>query len=115
MEEVESQPQRSRLGSKSTLKGEWFCDENVLIEGQFQGRIDTGNHDLYIEKGATVKADIQGKNITVLGKVTGNIGASGKILVGKEARVIGDLSAPQVAIQEGAKFKGIIKMIGKTP
>jgi cytoskeletal protein CcmA (bactofilin family) len=51
------------------------------------------------------------KNIMVLGKVTGNITASGKILVGKEAKMIGDLSAPQIAIQEGAKFKGRIAML----
>jgi cytoskeletal protein CcmA (bactofilin family) len=86
----------------------------VIIEGNFQGKIDSRSHDLRIEKQATVKADIQGKNITILGNVTGNITASRKILIGKEARITGDLSAPQIAIQEGAKFKGSVKMLPKT-
>jgi cytoskeletal protein CcmA (bactofilin family) len=107
-------PQASKLGPTATLKGEWVCDENVIIEGNFQGKIDSRGHDLRIEKQATVKADIQGKNITILGNVTGNITASRKILIGKEARITGDLSAPQIAIQEGAKFKGSVKMLPKT-
>ncbi len=107
-----SQP--SRLGSTAKLKGEWICNEDVIIQGHLQGKIDLGNHDLHIEREAKVLADIRGKNITILGKVTGNVTASGKILVGKEAKMIGDLSAPQIAIQDGAKFKGTVKMLPKT-
>lgn len=81
-----------------------------MIAGHFQGKIDVGDHDLRIEEIANIQAEICGKNITVLGKVTGNIRASGKISVGKDARMIGDLSAPQIAIQDGAKFKGSVKM-----
>ena len=101
----------SRLGASAKLKGEWVCDEDVFIQGQLQGKIDSGNHDIHIDKEATVKADIQGKNISIFGKVTGSITASGKILIGKEAKMIGNLSAPQIAIQEGAKFKGSVAML----
>ena len=110
----EERNQPSKLGSTATLKGEWVCDEDVVIEGQLQGTIDSGNHDLLIEKGAAVKAELRGNNITVLGKVAGNITATGKIKVGKEARVTGDLSAPQISIREGARFKGTVKMVSKT-
>jgi cytoskeletal protein CcmA (bactofilin family) len=113
-EETKTTPQTSRIGSTAKLKGEWICDEEVIIQGQIQGNVDSGDNDLHVEKGATVKADIRGKNITILGNVTGNVTASGKILVGKEAKMIGGLSAPQIAIQEGAKFKGTVKMLPKT-
>lgn len=113
-EETKTTPQSSRIGFTAKLKGEWICDEEVIIQGQIQGKIDSGDHDLHVEKGATAKADIRGKNITILGNVTGNVTASGKILVGKEAKMIGGLSAPQIAIQDGAKFKGTIKMLPKT-
>jgi len=42
-----SQP--SRLGSTAKLKGEWICNEDVIIQGHLQGKIDLGNHDLHIE------------------------------------------------------------------
>jgi cytoskeletal protein CcmA (bactofilin family) len=112
--EKRSQSQASILGSTAKLTGEWICDEDVIIEGQIQGKVDSGNHDLRIEKEAKVQATLRGKNITILGKVTGNVTASAKILVGREAKMIGDLSAPQIAIREGAKFKGTVKMLPKT-
>lgn len=112
--EKRSLSQPSRLGSTAILKGEWVCDEDVIIQGHLQGKIDSGDHDLHIEREATVKANIQGKNITILGKVTGNVAASGQILVGKDAEMIGNLSAPQIVIQDGAKFKGTVKMLPKT-
>jgi cytoskeletal protein CcmA (bactofilin family) len=112
-EEISVSPS-SRLGSTTVLKGEWSCDEDVIIQGCFQGRFDSRGHDLHIEKEAEIDADIRGKNIIVHGKVTGNITASGKIFVAKDARIKGDLSAPQIAIEEGAKFKGTVKMNPKT-
>jgi cytoskeletal protein CcmA (bactofilin family) len=108
--EERSLSRSSRLGSTAKLKGEWTCDEDVIIEGQIHGKVDSGDHDLRIEREAKVQADIRGKNITILGKVTGNVTASVKILVGSEAKMIGDLTAPQIAIKEGAKFKGAVKM-----
>ena len=107
-------PQPSRLGITGKLQGEWVCDEDVVIQGDFQGQIDAGDHDLHIEKEATVRANISGRNVTILGKVTGNVAASGQISVGKEAKMIGDLSAPQIVIQDGAQFKGTVKMLPKT-
>ena len=109
--EKRSSQQSARLGSSGKLVGEWVCDADVFILGHFQGKIDSENHDIQIDKGAKVKADIQGKNIAVLGEVTGNITASGKILIGEEAKMIGNLSAPQIAIKEGAKFKGSVLMV----
>jgi len=111
--EKKSLSQPSRLGSSAKLKGEWVCDEDVIVQGHLQGKIDSGDHDLHIGREAKVHADVRGKNITILGNVFGNVTASGKILVGKEAKMTGDLSAPQIAIQDGAKFKGAVKMIPK--
>ncbi len=106
--------QSSRIGSTAVVKGEWVCNEDMLIEGKFQGKLNAKDHDLHIEKEATVKADLQGRNILIMGKVTGNVTASGKILIGADAKMTGDLSAPQISIQDGARFKGTVKMFHRT-
>lgn len=104
-------PHPSRLGPLTRFKGELNCQEDVIIEGSFGGKIDSANHSIHIEKGAKVEAEICGKNIIVLGRVSGNILATGKILIGKDSVMTGDLSAPRISIQEGAKFKGTVKML----
>jgi len=104
----------SRLGSSTKFKGELSCQEDVIIDGSFQGKIDSVDHSIYIDKEAIVKADIRGKNITVFGHVSGNISATDKIVIGKGALLTGDISAPRISIQEGSKFKGTVKMLPET-
>ena len=46
----------------------------------------------------------------VLGEVTGNITATDKVTIGENGSVDGDITAPRVAISEGARFRGSIDM-----
>ncbi len=108
---TKGQPLPSRFGLLTKFKGELSCQEDVIIEGSFQGKINSRNHGIHIEKEANVKADIHAKNITVLGHVSGNIFATGSILIGEQAVMIGDLSAARISIQEGAQFKGTVKIL----
>jgi cytoskeletal protein CcmA (bactofilin family) len=101
----------SRLGSATKFEGELTCQEDVIIEGTFQGKIDSKNHSIHIEKNAIVKADIQGKNITILGQVSGNVFATEKIVIGKDSLMTGDLSAPRISVEDGARLKGTVKML----
>jgi cytoskeletal protein CcmA (bactofilin family) len=111
LEETSKTAPPSTIGPTAKLKGEWACDEDVVIHGTVQGKIDSGKHNIHVKKGATVKADIVGRNITIMGNVSGNVTAAEKILVGEEAEMIGDLTSPQISIRSGARFKGTVKML----
>jgi len=100
----------ARLGPSLFLKGELSGAEDVVIEGQYKGKIDLANHNILVGRGAKVQGDIRVKNITINGTVEGNIDASGKIFISKEGQMKGDLKAPKISIMEGAKFKGGVKI-----
>lgn len=100
----------SQIGSTLALKGELTGHENVVISGQFQGKIELGSHNLTVERQAKVKADIFVNNITIKGEVNGNVNATGIITIEKDGKMTGDISACRVAIMDGAQFKGSIKM-----
>lgn len=101
----------SRLGPTLNIKGELSSNEDLIIEGQFQGKLDLKNHNLLVEQAGKVDADIHVRNITIKGKVKGNIFASGKVYIQKEAQMIGDVSASRISILDGAQFKGSVKMV----
>jgi len=101
----------SRLGPTLNIKGELSCNEDLIIEGQFQGKLDLKNHNLSVEQAGKVDADIHASNITIKGKVKGNIFASGKVYIQKEGQMIGDVSASRISILDGAQFKGSVKMV----
>lgn len=101
----------SRLGTSTKFRGELTCQEDLIIEGTFKGKIESRDHSVRIEKTATVKAEVRAKNIAVLGHLSGNISATDKISIAKDAHMEGDLSGPRISIEEGANFKGSIKML----
>ncbi len=100
----------ARLGPSLFLKGELSGEEDVVIEGQYKGKIDLVNHNILVGRGAEVEGNIRVKNITINGAVEGNIYASGKIFISKEGQMKGDLKAPKISIMEGAKFKGCVRI-----
>jgi len=100
----------SSLGTTCSFKGEITSDEDLTINGFFQGKIDLRNHNLVVGKEGKIEADVQAKDVHILGKMKGNIYASGKVYIAQEAQVIGDISAFRISIMDGAQFKGSVKM-----
>jgi cytoskeletal protein CcmA (bactofilin family) len=99
------------IGTTIDIKAELTGEEDLVIEGKFRGRIDLKNNDLTVESKADVDAEIQARNITIRGRVKGNIHASGKVFIEKEGQMVGDIAAARISIVEGAQFKGSMKMI----
>jgi cytoskeletal protein CcmA (bactofilin family) len=101
----------ARLGLTFRIQGELVGKEDLVVQGQFQGKINLPENDLLIAEPGKVEAEIQVRNITVRGEVIGNIHASGRIIIEKTGRMKGDLSASLISIEDGAQFKGSVKIL----
>lgn len=83
---------------------------NLRISGKFEGELETKG-TLIIGEKADVKAKtIKGENISIEGKVRGNIVSTKRLELSPSARVIGNIEAPVLVIHEGAKLKGDCQM-----
>jgi cytoskeletal protein CcmA (bactofilin family) len=100
----------SMIGSSCRIKGNVLSSEDLIVAGQVRGKIEIGENDLTIGETANVKADIQAKNVTIQGQVTGNILATGKVLIEEKAKMTGDITASRISVMDGAKFKGSVRM-----
>ena len=105
------EPNRTVLGPSVTLRGELTADEDLAIEGQFDGTIHLRDHCLTVGPQGQVKAEIEASRVIVQGAVTGNITARERIEIRKTGKVMGDLVAPGIAIEDGAYFKGSIEIL----
>ncbi len=98
------------LGRSVVSRGEMSANEDLLIEGQFDGTINLKDHCLTVGSSGQVKAEVQARQVVILGTVNGNITAREKVEIRKTGRVQGDLTAAGVAIEDGAYFKGSIEI-----
>jgi cytoskeletal protein CcmA (bactofilin family) len=96
----------SRLGSNLLVIGEISGNEDLYIDGTVEGLVHL--HERQMTVGATAKltADIMAGEVIVYGSVKGNVRAKGKIEIKKDGSVNGDLTTPQIIIEDGA-FQGL--------
>ncbi len=78
--------------------------------GTGQGTVNLAQHNVTVGPSGRVKADVRGKMVIVEGEVEGDLKAQEQIVLRHTARVEGSISAPRVALEDGAVFRGGIEM-----
>ena len=99
------------LGPSIVLHGELTANEDLLVDGQFDGSIKVNGHCLTVGAGGQVKAEIHARQVIVHGKVTGNVSAKEKVEIRNTGHVLGDLTTAGISIEDGAYFKGSIEIL----
>ena len=98
------------IGAGVVVHGDLKSESDVSVDGQLEGSIST-TADVTIGVNATIKASIEGENITVAGHVTGNIRANGEATIRETGQVDGDITAAGIAINSGGIFVGRSRVV----
>ena len=101
----------AQIGKGMTVKGDIHSQEDLFIDGEVEGSIDLEQHVLTIGPAGKVEAKIRARDVVISGSVAGNIEALHKILIRKDARLIGDIKTAGISIEDGAYFKGSIDIV----
>jgi len=83
---------------------------NLQINGRFEGTLDTRG-TLTIGEKAFVSANIVGDEITIAGRVTGEVVAKKSLKLISPARVDGNIRTPLLEIDNGAVLNGNCQMV----
>jgi cytoskeletal protein CcmA (bactofilin family) len=101
----------AHLGKGSRISGKLCFEGAALIEGNVQGEI-TAQDNLMIGESAVVDAQLSVDSIVIIGKVTGDIIARGRIEIRAPGKVCGNITTPSLVIHEGVVFEGQCSMSG---
>lgn len=96
------------LGKNVTIKGQIFAREDLMIDGEVEGTVECQEHRLTIGPNARVQAGLKAREIIIHGSIQGNVDATDKIDIKKEAKLVGDIKTSRIVIEDGAYFKGSI-------
>lgn len=97
----------SQVGIGTLLEGELNGKGSYHIQGEVVGDGDIEGA-VVLAAGAYWKGNVTADYVQIAGKVEGNVAARSKIELTATAVVTGDLSAPVVAMAEGALYEGAI-------
>lgn len=103
-----AQPAAAYLDRGTKVSGQLHFECPARIDGNIDGEID--GKEITIGESAVATAQIRADSIVVCGKVKGEITATQRVEIRSTAKVIGNITAPKLIVEEGAIFEGQCSM-----
>lgn len=103
------------IGKSVVIRGELSGNEDLFIDGDIEGTITLKDNRLTVGPSGRVVANITVRDIVILGKVTGNIRATGRVDLRQSASIQGDIFASRLSIEESAMLKGRVELTDTAP
>ena len=98
------------IGENISIEGSIRGKETLVIEGSVKGKIQLENHHLIIGPKGQVEAEIRADNVTISGRLIGDVQASGKVEITKDADFSGEIKAKRISVEDGAYLKAVIEL-----
>lgn len=105
---VENAP--ARIGKTVVICGEVKGSEDLIVDGRVEGTVSLSDNRLTIGPNANVAADLAARDVLILGRVQGNVVASGRVELRSGCAVEGDIRALRLAIEDNAVFRGKVDL-----
>ena len=100
--------EQALLGQSLSLEGRITGCEDLVIEGKIKGTVDLKDNCVLVGKHGCVEGDIFARNVSIEGEVIGNLHAGEMACIHRSGYVKGNVSAPRVIVEDGARLKGSI-------
>jgi cytoskeletal protein CcmA (bactofilin family) len=96
------------------IKGEIRSDEELVVEGEVEGILESGSI-VTIGRNGKVRANIRAREVVIFGSAKGNIEALEKLAIRDQGSLVGDIKTAGISIDDGAYFKGSIDISRPEP
>ncbi len=108
---IEQLKEQAVIGTSISVKGELSGEEDLMIQGRVEGKIDLKKNNVTVGRNGHIKADIYGQVISIEGEVQGNLFGEEKIVIRESGVVRGNMRTPRFSLEDGATFLGSIDTI----
>ncbi|HVW08317.1 MAG TPA: polymer-forming cytoskeletal protein [Bryobacteraceae bacterium] len=96
------------IGKAVRIVGQIFTKEDLNVDGDVEGTIESTDNKVTIGSTGRVQASVKAREVVILGQVQGNVEATDKVDIRREAKLVGDITTARISIEDGALFKGSI-------
>ncbi len=100
----------ANIGKSISIRGDLTGNEDMVIEGKVEGKVDLPNNQLTVGADGSVKANINAKSVVIVGHVIGNVNGLERVELQATGKLDGDVISPKLIVAEGAHLNGGIQM-----
>lgn len=97
------------IGQGTHIEGKLICEASLRIEGEYSGDIECLG-DIIIGESGIARCNITAKDLTIAGKVFGEIVTKGRLTITATGQVTGNVVAQTLIIHDGGMINGTCRM-----
>ncbi len=97
------------VAAGTRIEGTLTGSSNVTVEGELEGAVAISG-TFHVAQSGQVKASVRARNVTVSGRVDGDLSSDEKIQLEPSGVVHGNLVSPRILILDGAELQGQVVM-----
>ena len=99
------------LGGDDRLEGKLTIRSDLVVHGSIEGEVITTG-DITVEASAVVKARLECRNVSIRGRVEGDVIAQQRLRLAGSGYLQGSIRVAKIHVEDGATFNGSIAMTG---
>jgi cytoskeletal protein CcmA (bactofilin family) len=98
------------IGKDVRIRGEISGTDDIYVDGDVEGTISFPDGKFSVGPSGRVHANVVARDVIVEGRVDGHLRASGRVELRQGAKVLGDITAARLSIEESAVIKGRVEL-----
>ena len=102
--------EQATIGRSLVIKGEVSGSECLYIDGHVEGSLHFADNRVTIGRNGSVVANIDAKEVVIMGSVKGNIQCTDRLDIRSEGSLIGDVVSQRISVEDGAVLKGSVEV-----
>ncbi|MGU3473403.1 polymer-forming cytoskeletal protein [Paenibacillus sp. D51F] len=102
------------IGQGTRAEGTLSCQASLRIEGEYRGDIDC-KEDVIVGESGVVRSNISAKDITISGKVYGDVTTTGRLTIMSSGQLHGSAAVASLIVQDGGILSGSCRMEQRAP
>ena len=110
MRSATSPTEQASIGRSLVIKGEISGAESLFIDGRVEGTINIPENRVTIGRNGCVAADVNAREVVIMGKVQGNVICSDRLDIRSDGAVTGDVVTQRISVEDGAILKGSVQV-----
>ena len=93
-----------------TIEGEISGAGDLYIDGSLIGSIRLEGSSVTVGPNGSVEAEIQADNVSVQGRLNGNVRAQDRIEIARTGSLEGEVTTGRISVEDGAVFRGSVNI-----
>ncbi len=102
--------EQATIGRSLVIKGEVTGSESLFIDGRIEGTVNFADHRVTVGRNGQVAANINAKEVVIMGKVNGNVTCTDRVDIRSEGSLTGDVITHRISVEDGAVLTGSVQV-----